>query len=89
LVEVGGEITKMDADAYRPANNSMHTATFSYADIGLGNSESIKNKYSTNIYIRLSYDELATPGENGVVTLPAGESITKLNVVCTQLFELR
>ena len=90
LVEENGQLAKDDLDdKLRPINNSMHTATFSYADIGLGNNASIKDKYSTNIYIRLGYEELAAPNANGEVALPASESISKLNIVCTQLFELR
>jgi len=59
------------------------------ADIGLGNSASIRDKYSTNIYVRLGYEELEQAGTNGETALPATESISKLNIVCTQLFELR
>lgn len=90
MIEENGQLTGNDLnDKLRPINNSMHTATFSYADIGLGNNASIKDKYSTNIYIRLGYEELVAPNANGEVALPASESISKLNIVCTQLFELR
>ena len=90
MVEENGQLARDDLDdKLRPINNSMHTATFSYADIGLGNNASIKDKYSTNIYIRLGYEELVAPNANGEVALPASESISKLNIVCTQLFELR
>lgn len=90
LVEEGGQVTRANEDALRPANNSMHTATFDYANIGLGNTESIKDKYSTNIYIRLGYEPLVVPKKGSKeISLPASESFSKLNIVCTQLFELR
>ncbi len=89
LVEVNGSVVKADEEATRLTNNSMHTAMFSYADIGLGNQAGIKDKYSTNIYIRVGYEELADPAANKELSLPASESFSKLNIVCTQLFELR
>ena len=90
LVEEGGQVTRANEDALRPANNSMHTATFDYASIGLGNTENIKDKYSSNIYIRLGYEPLVAPKKGSKeISLPASESFSKLNIVCTQLFELR
>ena len=68
----------------------MHTATFKYEDIGLGDTTSIKDKYSTDIYIRLGYESLVQPDDKTKeISLPASESFSKLNIVCTQLFELR
>ena len=89
MVEENGALKAVDEQPSRLTNNSMHTVTFSYADIGLGNSASIRDKYSTNIYVRLGYEELEQAGTNGETALPATESISKLNIVCTQLFELR
>lgn len=89
MIEENGTLTAVEEQASRLTNNSMHTVTFSYADIGLGNNASIRDKYSTNIYIRLGYEELEGASQNGETALPATESISKLNIVCTQLFELR
>lgn len=89
MVEENGVLTAKEESPSSLTNNSMHTVTFSYADIGLGNNASIRDKYSTNIYVRLGYEELQKAGDNGETVLPATESISKLNIVCTQLFELR
>lgn len=89
MVEENGALTAVEEEASRLTNNSMHTVTFSYSDIGLGDNTSIKDKYSTNIYVRLGYEELEAAGTDGETSLPATESISKLNIVCTQLFELR
>ena len=41
LVEEAGQVTRANENALRPANNSMHTATFKYEDIGLGDTSCI------------------------------------------------
>lgn len=86
MVEQGNELIAVEEAAGSLKNNSMHKVTFAYSAIGLSNAANdIRDKYSTNIYVRLGYEEM----ENGDVSLPATESISKLNIVCTQLFELR
>ena len=67
----------------------MHTVTFDYSELGLGNAEGIRDTYSKNIYVRLGYEELLNTALGTETLLPATESMNKLHIVCTQLFELR
>ena len=87
LTAQDGTIVKNEEEAALLANNSMHQVEFTYESLGLMPSqESIRNKHTTNIYVRLGYDKMEEKGE---VSLPASESISGLNIVCTQLFELK
>ena len=82
-----GAIVKVQEDAAALANNSMHQLEFSYDSLGLtAQTENIRNKNTANIYVRLGYNDMQTAGE---ISLPASESLTGLNIVCTQLFELK
>lgn len=69
-------------------NDFIYSASFSYADLGLNNTTGIRPTGAANIYIRLGYDELldSTAADN---TLKGDESMTKLSVTTTQLFELK
>jgi len=89
IVENNNSLVQEVESASLLANNSMHTVMFDYAEIGLGSKESIRDKYSTTIYVRLGHDELVSKAAGEETTLPAVESMNKLNVVCTQLFELK
>ena len=87
LTAQDGTIVKSEENAATLSNNSMHQVEFTYESLGLMPSqESIRNKHTTNIYVRLGYDKMEEKGE---VSLPASESISGLNIVCTQLFELK
>ena len=87
LVEQDGNIIKESESTDIISNNSMHQLSFSYESLGLmASREGIRNKHTTNIYVRLGYDAMEETGE---ISLPATESITGLNIVCTQLFELK
>ena len=69
-------------------NDFIYSASFTYADLGLNNTTGIRPTGAANIYIRLGYEELidSTDASN---TLKGDESMTKLSVTTTQLFELR
>ncbi|MBP9000541.1 MAG: DUF5057 domain-containing protein [Lachnospiraceae bacterium] len=69
-------------------NDFVYSASFTYADLGLDNAKGIRPTGAANIYIRLGYDELldSTAADN---TLKGDESMTKLSVTTTQLFELK
>ena len=69
-------------------NDFIYSASFTYADLGLNNTTGIRPTGAANIYIRLGYEELldSTDASN---TLKGDESMTKLSVTTTQLFELK
>ena len=69
-------------------NDFIYSASFTYADLGLNNTTGIRPTGAANIYIRLGYEELldSTDAAN---TLKGDESMTKLSVTTTQLFELK
>lgn len=69
-------------------NDFIYSASFTYADLGLNNTTGIRPTGAANIYIRLGYEELidSTDATN---TLKGDESMTKLSVTTTQLFELK
>ena len=69
-------------------NDFIYSASFTYADLGLNNTIGIRPTGAANIYIRLGYEELldSTDASN---TLKGDESMTKLSVTTTQLFELK
>ena len=85
LVVQDGGIIKDPEQTKVIANNSMHQVKFKHEKLGLMDGNTIRAKNSTTIYIRLGYEEMV----NGNISLPATESITGLNIVCTQLFELK
>jgi len=88
LTAKDGSIVKSQADNVSILqNNSMYQLQLTYESLGLmASEESIRNKHTTNIYVRLGYEEMASTGD---LTLPASESMSGLNIVCTQLFELK
>ncbi|MGN0299925.1 MAG: hypothetical protein ACI4C2_01115, partial [Lachnospiraceae bacterium] len=69
-------------------NDFIYSASFTYADLGLNNTTGIRPTGAANVYIRLGYEELidSTDATN---TLKGDESMTKLSVTTTQLFELK
>ena len=82
-----GAIVKSEEDPTKLSNNSMHQVEFTYESLGLmADPQSIQNKHMTNLYVRLGYDEMEAVGD---ISLPAAESIGGLNIICTQLFELK
>ena len=85
LVVQDGGITKVPEQTTVIAKNSMHQVKFKHEKLGLMDGNTIRAKNATTLYIRLGYEEM----ENGNISLPATESITGLNIVCTQLFELK
>ena len=88
-IPVGKDIIQ---EAYATPNSLMndfiYSASFTYADLGLNNTTGIRPTGAANIYIRLGYEELidSTDATN---TLKGDESMTKLSVTTTQLFELK
>lgn len=75
------------ADPYKLDNYSLYTMKLNVnADsIGLIDKESIASKNGVNLYIRIGYEKLS---ENSMETEPATESLNKLTLVKTDLFEL-
>ena len=87
-IPVGKDIIQ---EAHTPnslKNDFIYSASFTYADLGLNNTTGIRPTGAANIYIRLGYEELidSTDASN---TLKGDESMTKLSVTTTQLFELK
>ena len=88
-IPVGKDIIQ---EAYAKPNSLMndfiYSASFTYADLGLNNTTGIRPTGAANIYIRLGYEELidSTDASN---TIKGDESMTKLSVTTTQLFELK
>lgn len=69
-------------------NDFIYSASFTYADLGLNNTTGIRPTGAANIYIRLGYEELIDSAD-ATNTLKGDESMTKLSVTTTQLFELK
>lgn len=89
IAEQDGSLIPLEETPFTLIGNSMHTVTFDYSELGLGNAEGIRDTYSKNIYVRLGYEELLNTALGTETLLPATESMNKLHIVCTQLFELR
>ena len=89
IAEQDGSLIPLEETPFTLIGNSMHTVTFDYSELGLGNAEGIRDTYSKNIYVRLGYEELLNTAPGTETLLPATESMNKLHIVCTQLFELR
>jgi len=85
LVAQDGSITKVPESTNVISNNSMHQVKIKHEYLGLMEGNAIRAKNSTTVYIRLGYEEM----DEGSISLPATESITGVNIVCTQLFELK
>ncbi len=85
LTAQDGNIVRSEENPAALSNNSMHQVLFNHADLGLMAGEGIRDKHAATIYVRLGYESL----ENGDISLPASESMSGLNIVCTQLFELK
>ena len=77
------------ADVSRLSNNTMYTAEFAYSDVGFATAQDIKKDYSSDLYVRLSYEPFTDVGNTQEVSLSAAESMSRLEVVCVQLFELK
>ena len=76
-------------DVSRLSNNTMYTAEFSYSDIGFATAQDIRKDYTADLYVRLSYEPFGDAQDGAEVSLSAAESMSRLEVVCVQLFELK
>ena len=84
IVTDGTNLITQAADAYNLDNYSLYTMKLNASDIGLL-SGTMAAKNEVNLYIRIGYEPLS---DNNTVTEPATESINKLTLVKTNLFEL-
>jgi len=85
LLVQSGTLTKENEGPKTISNNSMHQVRFKHEELGLMSDTAIRDKNSTTLYIRLGYEEL----KNNVTSLPGTESISGIDIVCAQLFELK
>ena len=76
-------------DVSRLSNNTMYTAEFSYSDVGFATAQDIRKDYTADLYVRLSYEPFGDEQDGAEVSLSAAESMSRLEVVCVQLFELK
>ena len=76
-------------DVSRLSNNTMYTAEFSYSDVGFATAQDIRKDYTADLYVRLSYEPFGDAQDGAEVSLSAAESMSRLEVVCVQLFELK
>jgi len=76
-------------DMHRIPNNTMYTAEFDYGDIGFGTGTDIRKDYASNLYVRLSYEPISDVADGNEISLSGAESMSKLELVCVQLFELK
>lgn len=72
------------ADTYNLDNYSLYNMKLNATDMGLL-SGTMAAKNEVNLYIRIGYEQLS---ENSMETEPATESLNKLTLVRTDLFEL-